>query len=207
MLLSKLKRIWYEIYGRINRTALSKGTIICFVFIIFKSKEKQRQLYQTRIMYLIGKGVFIVIVLIVAMRLQPSEAKLFPIAVRLPLLGTPARDGESLWPMPSYLQTSPESMYINRFLLRKSYDGSLNVCEREIMDKLWSHYQNVLFPPKLSYKFAGSNERKMEYVEFNLKISTPINGQGVDCSIQYYPYFNDNNAEACTFRLSFHLSF
>lgn len=125
-----------------------------------------------------------------------SDAKLFPIAVRLPLNGTPPLSGASLWPMPVMLDVQGNHFFIDKSKLSMK-QTNLNRCELDIVQKLWSHYQNVIFPPKLPYKPPGSNDPKMNSVIFSLHHQSSDLAQNQDCSKAYYPHIQDNDDESC----------
>lgn len=124
----------------------------------------------------------------------PTNAKLFPIAVRLPLNGTPPLNGASLWPQPVSLDVRTEHYFIDkeRFSIKRI---NLNRCELDIIDKLWAHYTNVLFPPKIPYKRPESNEKQTNTLTFRLLNSNP--SSDVDCVKEYYPYFEETESESC----------
>jgi len=93
------------------------------------------------------------------------ESKLFPLAVRLPLNGTPAELGASLWPKPVSHQLTSSVSFIHRDFFNIKYHLSLNECEQEILKKLWStNYKHVLFSPKLSYEYPSKSEAQMNLV-------------------------------------------
>lgn len=127
---------------------------------------------------------------------SPSDAKLFPIAVRLPLNGTPPESGASLWPMPVMLDVEREHFFIDKSKLSMT-QTNLNKCELEIVQSLWSHYQNVIFPPKLPYRSPGSNDPQMNSVVFSLHHQSKSLKENEECSKTYYPYIEDTEEESC----------
>jgi hypothetical protein len=142
-----------------------------------------------------NKKKMLAILVIVSSFISLTSAKLFPIAVRLPLNGTPPDNGASLWPHPVSLDVRAESFFIDKekFSMRSV---NLNRCEREIIESLWSHYQNVFFPPKISYSRPNSADTKLNTVVFTLSAANSI-GNGVVCSNEYYPLFEDTETESC----------
>lgn len=76
---------------------------------------------------------------------------------------------------------------------------SLNHCEKEIINKLWSRYEDILFPPKpLPYQVPSKGDAQMNKLVFNLNKNTPVNDKNIagDC-VSYYPYIEDTEDEAC----------
>lgn len=123
------------------------------------------------------------------------DAKLYPIAVRLPLNGTEPPSGASLWPAPVSLNVQRETFFISKQKLTAKH-VNLNRCQLEIVESLWSHYQNVLFPPKLPYREPGSNDAQMNTVTFSLLHSESVSASE-DCSRAYYPHIESQDEEAC----------
>lgn len=139
------------------------------------------------------------LVLISLVLLSQASAKLFPIAVRLPLNGTPPDNGASLWPHPVQLDVQMENYFIDQsqFTMKQI---NLNRCEIEIVEYLWTHYINVFFPPNIPYRRPDSGDPRMFMVKFSLKQATNSIGSA-PCSKEYYPYIQDTEAESCTFSL------
>ena len=128
-----------------------------------------------------------------------TECKLFPLAVRLPLNGTPAELGASLWPKPVSHQFTSSLTVIHKDLFNIKYHLSLNGCEQEILEKLWStKYKHVLFPPKLPYEYPSKSEPQMNLVVFELiKKESNEKRHLKSCSTSYYPFIQDTQAESC----------
>jgi hypothetical protein len=127
------------------------------------------------------------------------ECKLFPLAVRLPLNGTPAELGTSLWPKPQSHKYNSSLSVVHKDSFSIKYHTSLNGCEQEILEKLWStKYKHVLFPPKLPYEYPSKNEPQMNLVYFEL-IKNKRNEQRYfkSCSTSYYPFIQDTQTESC----------
>jgi hypothetical protein len=138
---------------------------------------------------------FLISFTVLYLTVSQANGKLFPIAVRLPLNGTPPADGASIWPMPTQLNVERDFMFIDRGTFRIRLATNLNQCEKEIIENLWKHYFNVLFPPKLGYEYPSKNDPRLNTLWFNLK--TARNVKATDCQKDYYPNFETNEAEAC----------
>lgn len=123
------------------------------------------------------------------------DAKLYPIAVRLPLNGTAPENGASLWPMPVSLNVERDVFFISKQKLSMKHTD-LNRCQLDIVEKLWSHYQNIIFPPKLPYQAPSSTDNQMNLVTFRVDVATPV-GKNDDCSKLYYPNIEDPLEESC----------
>ena len=130
-----------------------------------------------------------------------ADCKLFPIAVRLPLNGTPPDLGGSLWPRPSFQQFTNERFFIDKNL-KLDLDLNLNACERDILKKLWNHYQNIFYPSKLDYQAPESTEPVLKSIYFQLKTTSPSILLS-SCSEKYYPFIQDTQTESCNFQIKF----
>ena len=129
------------------------------------------------------------------------EGKLYPLAVRLPLQGEPAAPGESVWPAPNQLTVSSGVYTLNKDKFKVEYEPSLNKCEKEILEKLWQHYESVLFPPKpIEFAKPSSSSVQMNKLSFRLKARGygPANAKA-DCRTDYYPVIEDLDTEACKY--------
>lgn len=136
--------------------------------------------------------------LIILLYVAHADCKLFPIAVRLPLNGTPPDLGGSLWPRPNFQQFTTETFFIGKNL-KLDLDSFLNVCERDILEKLWDHYQNIFYPSKLDYQTPESTEPVLKSIYFQLtSASAPILFSS-SCSESYYPFIQDTQTESCNF--------
>ncbi|CAF0912542.1 unnamed protein product [Brachionus calyciflorus] len=122
---------------------------------------------------------------------------LFPIAVRLPLNGTPPDMGGSLWPKPNFQEFKNEQFYIYKRNFSLVLCPELNNCERDIIEKLWSHYQNVFFTPKLPNESPNNAENILKTVSFRIK---PENKKSKfklsECEDKYYPFIQDTETES-----------
>lgn len=145
----------------------------------------------------------VLLAFIVCSLLSVLDGKLYPLAVRLPLLGEPAFPGESIWPAPSQLTLKPGVYTLDKDKFRVDYQSTLNNCEKEILQKLWEHYANVVFPPEpIAFAKPSSGSEQMNTLSFKLtKIGArSASGAKADCkSPDYYPVIEDLELEACKF--------
>ena len=129
------------------------------------------------------------------------EGKLFPLAVRLPLLGKPANEGESVWPKPSQHTVGTLVMALDKKKFSIDYESSLNTCERDILDKLWIKYENIVFPPSpLGFISPGSSYKLMTQLRFRLTKAAAEQENyknRAECQNDYYPVIEDTEKEAC----------
>jgi hypothetical protein len=122
------------------------------------------------------------------------ECKLYPIAVRLPLNGTAPNLGGSIWPKPLQMTSYPEVMLIDSDTFQIIFSKNLSQCEKEIIEKLWPRYKNILYPPKFTHQKPSTNENQLKQLVFDLeKLSTSKSTQ--TCSREYYPLIQDTDAE------------
>lgn len=129
------------------------------------------------------------------LKLSPMACKLFPIAVRLPLNGTAPDLGGSIWPKPSQMTSHTEFMFIDRDSLQINFGKNVGKCEKEIIEKLWSRYKNILYPPKFSHQKPSTSELQLKKLVFNLE--TPSSkSKSEPCSKAFYPMIQDTEAEA-----------
>jgi hypothetical protein len=125
---------------------------------------------------------------------------LYPLAVRLPLNGTPPDLGGSVWPKPVELESTLDYMTIDKDAFEIDLKNSLNECEQDIISKLWTRYRNILFPPKLAYQKPAFTDKRLKVLIFELNES---NSRKVDirnlddCPKHYYPFIQDTETEAC----------
>lgn len=130
--------------------------------------------------------------------LSNVNCKLFPIAVRLPLNGTPPDMGGSLWPKPNEQEFYSNQFYIDKNSFSYSVGSELNVCEKDIVEKLWSHYQNIFFPPRLAYEAPNKVDIVLKKVLFNLKTKSDYSKMKLpECAEKYYPFIQDIDSESC----------
>lgn len=132
--------------------------------------------------------------LLILLFLVQADCKLYPIAVRLPLNGTPPDLGGSLWPRPNFQQFGAERFYIDK-KLQLILDPGLNDCEKDILGKLWDHYQSVFYPPKLELRAPASADPILKSVYFQLNSVSPVI---TSCPENYYPFIQDTQTESCT---------
>ena len=123
------------------------------------------------------------------------ECKLYPIAVRLPLNGSAPDLGGSLWPQPSEISSSLEFMIIDPDSFQIRLSQNLDVCQKDIIEKLWVRYKHILFPPKFAHEKASRSDIQLERLVFDLYDKSSINN--VDsCSKTYYPFIQSVETEA-----------
>lgn len=131
-------------------------------------------------------------------------AKLYPIAVRLPLKYNPPPADAALWPKPFKHETTKNYMFLNRDSFKFIISEKANNCEQEILKKTISRYMNIIFPPVLTYIYPGKDDMKFESIKIEIINSkTEI----ISCEHDYYPFIDDTVQEECNFisRLKFNL--
>jgi hypothetical protein len=130
------------------------------------------------------------------------QSILLPLAVRLPLNGTPPELGGSLWPKPNTHEPNANYMYIHRDEFRLEIGDSLNECEKDIIKKMSAKYRNIFFPPKLAYDYPRVDEPILNSLEFKINRNTKLFKRTAknlaDCSKTHYPYITDTEEEACS---------
>ena len=120
---------------------------------------------------------------------------LYPIAVRLPLLGDPPLPGAALWPKPLKVEQSVKYYFINKNAFKIHVDTTkANNCEREILNNRIDYYLNILFPPKLAYEAPSESEEQQNTLKIEIKNSKP---DSVNCKKDYYPIINNSDEEYC----------
>ena len=131
------------------------------------------------------------------------DAKLFPQEARNMMHGTPARKGESVWPKPSSHRTGPRVMALDPDAFTVKIYSSLNICERDIIEKLFVRYKSIIFPPEpLAANRSRDYKHLMDILGFKLKKDSnqqKVYGNLTDCVNDYYPSYNDTETEACNF--------
>ncbi|RNA14481.1 beta-hexosaminidase subunit beta-like [Brachionus plicatilis] len=132
--------------------------------------------------------------LFVLLYLAQTDCKLYPIAVRLPLNGTPPDLGGSLWPRPNFQRFGPERFFIDKNF-KIELDSGLNVCEKDLLEKLWVHYQSVLYPPKLKFQAPASSDLVLKSISFKLITNSPEFILS-SCAEKYYPFIQDTETES-----------
>lgn len=128
--------------------------------------------------------------------IERNESVLHRLAVRLPLNCSPPELGASLWPKPVHQDSDLTYAFINKNLFKIGIDSNLNVCERDIIEKLWKHYENILFPPKLAYDLPDPFDKQINLLKFTLKQKSPEEIVQ-NCASKYYPLIEDTETEAC----------
>jgi hypothetical protein len=120
---------------------------------------------------------------------------LFPIAMRLPLLGEPPLPGAAIWPKPNKVEQTKSYYFINKdsFKIYASTTKTNN-CEREIINQRIGYYLNILFPPKLAYEYPSIIEKQMNTLKIEIQNSKPNSN---NCKSDYYPLITDTNQEYC----------
>ncbi len=124
------------------------------------------------------------------------ECKLFPIAVRLPLNGTAPDLGGSIWPKPLQMTSYPNVMLIDSDIFQIIFGKNLGQCEREIIEKLWPRYKNILYPPKFTHQKPSANENQLKQLVIDLEKPSTTTKSTQTCSKDYYPLIQDTDAEA-----------
>jgi hypothetical protein len=135
------------------------------------------------------------------------ECILLPLAVRLPLNGTPPSLGGSLWPKPISHDSSLNYVFLHRDQFKFELGNTLDECEKDIIGQMSSKYKNILFPPKLAYDYPNSGDAKLNWLEFKInknKNSKLFGGASesknlADCSKTHYPYTTSVDDEACLY--------
>ncbi len=129
------------------------------------------------------------------------ECKLYPIAVRLPLNGTAPNIGGSIWPKPTELTSTSDFMFIDRDSFEISLAQNLDPCEKDIIEKLWLRYKNVLFPPKFSFEKPEKNDLIVKKLVFELeknKNEKKFQAKNLNsCPDTHYPFIQDTETESC----------
>ena len=129
------------------------------------------------------------------------DGKLFPQEARNMMHGTPARKGESVWPKPSSHRTGPRVMALDPDAFTVKIYSSLNICERDIIEKLFVRYKSIIFPPEpLDPSKPDSSLELMKVLRFKLSIDDQgrkIYGNLNDCLKDYYPSYGDTETETC----------
>ena len=142
------------------------------------------------------------LVALIACSLSSVQGRLYPLAVRLPLKGEPALPGESIWPAPTKLTVQPGVYTLNKDKLKVEYESSLNNCEKQILEKLWEHYENVIFPPApIEFAKPSSSSTQMNKLAFKLTKKSGQASVKANCQ-DYYPVIEDLETEACKFLLN-----
>ena len=143
----------------------------------------------------------ILIALAVYGALSSVDAKLFPLAVRLPLLNEPAAPGESIWPWPITFSKDSGVFALNQDEFKVQYDSTLNSCETDIIEELWNHYKNIIFPPEpISLAKPSSSSKQMNKLVFKIAKKAreeEKGGKKLNCQTDYFPVIEDTSTEAC----------
>jgi hypothetical protein len=123
-------------------------------------------------------------------------AKLYPIAVRLPLKYDPPPVDASLWPKPLEHETTKSYMFLNRDTFKFIISEKVNVCEEDILKRTISRYMNILFPPILTYKYPEKDDTQFESIQIRVNNSK---SKFNSCEKDYYPLIEDTEQEKCKF--------
>lgn len=126
---------------------------------------------------------------------------LYPIAIRLWLLGDPPAPGAALWPKPFKFSSTNDHFFLNKYTFKFSVSNEKsNQCERDILKQMTSRYVNILFPPKLDYTIPLSSDKQLNslIIEIENSILNPKN-----CKKDYYPFITDTEQEKCKYIMKF----
>lgn len=147
-------------------------------------------------MRLLTKLLFLCLIL--SAYLNVINCILYPLAVRLPLNGTPPDLGGSVWPKPVELESTQDYMIVDKDAFEVDMKNSLNECEQDIIGKLWVRYRNILFPPKLAYQKPAFTDKRLKVLIFELNQPSLNKIDNLDdCPKHYYPFIQDTETEAC----------
>lgn len=132
-----------------------------------------------------------------------AHGVLYPIAVRLPLLGDPPKPGAAFWPKPSKVEQTENYYFLNKVLFKMFVTTTkTNNCEREIINQRIEYYMNILFPPKLAHENPTVLQQQMNALRIEIQNSKP---NSENCKRDYYPVISNTNEESCKYNLNIQL--
>jgi hypothetical protein len=143
--------------------------------------------------------IFLFKICILSFLLNKICGVLYPIAVRLPLLGDPPLPGAALWPKPLKLEQTNLYYFLHKTDFKFQVSNSkTNACEREIIDMRIKYYLNILFPPKIAYEFPSKADKQLKNLIIEIQKSNSIPG---NCKQEYYPDITDTETEKCNLHI------